>query len=229
MPETGAEILVIDDEPEIRKLLKVALSANGYKVTLAETGGKGLARVSMLKPDVVILDLGLPDIDGIEVLRSLREQSNVPVIILSVKGQEGDKVKALDLGADDYVTKPFNMGELLARIRVTLRHFAKSDEPVLSIGELRIDIEARSVTFAGKPVKLTRTEYDLLKMLAVNAGKVLTHKQVLREIWDIEDPKNNQYLRVYIRQLRRKIESDPSRPRYIITEPGVGYRLCNGD
>lgn len=179
----------------------------------------------MLRPDVTILDLGLPDMSGLDVLRAMREWSHTPIIILSVRGQEEDKVKALDRGADDYVTKPFHMGELIARIRVSLRHFAGADEPVIDIGELRVDLVARAVTFAGRPVKLTPTEYDILRLMAANAGKVLTHRQLLKEIWGIEDPHDNQYLRVYVRQLRKKIEPDPSRPHYILTEPGVGYRL----
>lgn len=225
MTESGARILVIDDELEIRRLLKVALSAHGYDVVEAETGRKGLEMAATAHPDVTILDLGLPDISGMEVLRSIREWSLAPVIILSVRGMEDDKIAALNSGADDYVTKPFNMGELLARIKVSLRHVARSDEPTLDIGDLHVDLAARSVLFAGEPLKLTPTEYDILKLLAVNAGRVLTHKQLLREIWGIENPRDNQYLRVYIRQLRKKLEPDASRPTYILTEPGVGYRL----
>ncbi|MFH1150378.1 MAG: response regulator transcription factor [Actinomycetota bacterium] len=227
MTRTGARVLVVDDEREIRKLLKVALSAHGFDVIEAKTGREGLEMAATQRPDITILDLGLPDISGLEVLRSIREWSDAPIIILSVRGIERDKITALDSGADDYVTKPFSMGELLARINVSLRHMAaRADEPTLDIGDLHLDLAARTVSFAGDPVKLTPTEYDVLKLLAINAGKVLTHRQLLREIWGIEDPHDNQYLRVYIRQIRKKVEPDPSRPIYILTEPGVGYRLA---
>lgn len=229
LAERGARVLVIDDELEIRRLLKVGLSGHGFTVDEAATGNEGLAQAATLRPDVVILDLGLPDVPGLEVLKAIREWSNIPIVILSVRGQEDDKVKALDMGADDYVTKPFHMGELVARIRVSLRHVTGKEEPVIHIGDLMIDIEKRVVTFAGSQIKLTPTEYDLLKLLAVNSGKVLTHRQLLKEIWGIDDPRDNQYLRVYIRQLRKKIEPDPSRPGYILTEPGVGYRFSAGE
>ncbi|MBZ4687871.1 MAG: two-component system, OmpR family, operon response regulator KdpE [Clostridia bacterium] len=230
MPTSGARVLVIDDESQIRKMLKVALKAHGYEIEEASLGQEGLEKAAVFHPDLIILDLGLPDVDGFQVINRLREWSQVPVIILSVKEQEEDKIKALDAGADDYVTKPFSMGELLARVRVALRHAAKTeDEPVLTIGELTIDLAHRLVTVGGQPIKLTPTEYDILKNLALHAGRVLTHQQLLRSIWGKEYQEENHYLRVYIGQLRRKIEPDPTQPTYIITEPGVGYRLMAKD
>ncbi|WP_366923369.1 response regulator [Metallumcola ferriviriculae] len=226
MSGNGARILVIDDEQQIRKMLKVALTAQGYKVEEAGLGQEGLERVALFHPDLVILDLGLPDIDGFEVIDNLREWSQVPVVILSVKEQEEDKVRALDAGAADYVTKPFGMGELLARIRVALRHAANTeDEPVIGLGELTIDLAHRQVIVSGKEIRLTPIEYDILKNLAQHAGKVLTHRQLLSAIWGKEYQNQHHYLRVYIGQLRRKIEPDPTQPTYIITDPGVGYRL----
>lgn len=185
-----------------------------------------MEKAALYKPDVIILDLGLPDMDGLEVIKQLREWSSTPIIILSVREHENDKINALDAGADDYVTKPFSMGELLARIRAALRHRAGTPEdPVFYFGDLRIDLARRRVTVDDKEVKLTPTEYELLKNLALNAGKVLTHKQLLRAVWGPPYENEIHYLRVYIAQLRRKIEADPSRPRHLITEPGVGYRL----
>ncbi|MBE3586186.1 response regulator [Desulfofundulus thermocisternus] len=226
MEAKGARILVVDDERQIRRLLQVALTGYGYEVEEASGGQEGLVKVATFRPDLVILDLGLPDMDGLEVLRRLREWSRVPVIILSVREQESDKIVALDAGADDYVTKPFGMGELLARIRAALRHAAGLEKtPVLHFGDLVIDLASRRVTVDEREVKLTPTEYELLKNLAVHAGKVLTHRQLLRAVWGPGSENDTHYLRVYIGQLRRKIEADPSRPRHIITEPGVGYRL----
>jgi len=223
---TGARILIIDDEKQIRRLLKVALTGHGYELEEAVSGQDGLHKAAVFRPDLVILDLGLPDLDGLEVLRRLREWSQTPVIILSVREQENDKINALDNGADDYVTKPFGMGELLARIRAALRHAAGlGNEPVLNFGDLEIDVAQRRVTVDGNVIKPTPTEYELLRNLAVYSGKVLTHRQLLRAVWGPSYENDTQYLRVYIAQLRRKIESDPSRPRHIITEPGVGYRL----
>lgn len=223
---TGARILIIDDEKQIRRLLKVALTGHGYELEEAVSGQDGLNKAAVFRPDLVILDLGLPDLPGLEVLRRLREWSQTPVIILSVREQENDKINALDNGADDYVTKPFGMGELLARIRAALRHAAGlGNEPVLNFGDLEIDVAQRRVTVDGNVIKLTPTEYELLRNLAVYSGKVLTHRQLLRAVWGPSYENDTQYLRVYIAQLRRKIESDPSRPRHIITEPGVGYRL----
>lgn len=222
----GARILVIDDEKQIRRLLKVTLTGHGYEIEEAVCGQDGLNKAVIGKPDLIILDLGLPDMDGVDVIRQLREWSKIPVIILSVREQENDKITALDAGADDYVTKPFSMGELLARIRAALRHAAgMGNEPILNFGELVFDMAHRHVTVQGNEIKLTPTEYELLKNLAVYAGKVLTPKQLLRAVWGPSYENDTQYLRVYIGQLRRKIEADPSRPRHIITEPGVGYRL----
>ncbi len=225
METKGARILVVDDEGQILKLLRVALTSHGYQVAEAVTGGQGLAEAAVYRPDVIILDLGLPDMDGLEVVKRLRDWSRVPVIVLSAREQENDKIVALDAGADDYLTKPFGMGELLARIRAAIRHAAGGDEPVLTCNDLTVDLARRRVTVAGEEIKLTPTEYDLIKYLVLNAGKVLTHRQLLRTVWGAFYENDTHYLRVYIGQLRRKIEIDPSRPRHIITEPGVGYRL----
>jgi len=227
MSDKGPRILVIDDENQIRRILKVALEAHNYETTGVANGREGLNQAIVFHPDLIILDLGLPDMDGVEIVQQLREWTQTPIIILSVREDEDDKVKALDAGADDYVTKPFNMGELLARIRVALRHIVKSeDEPVLTFGELSIDLAHRLVTVASQEIKLTPTEYEILKNLAIHAGKVLTHRHLLRTIWGTECQAEAHYLRVYIGQLRHKLEPDPSRPRYILTEPGVGYRLA---
>jgi two-component system KDP operon response regulator KdpE len=218
--------MIIDDEPQMRRLLQVALSAHGYEIRGAETGREGIDQTAVFHPDLIVLDLSLPDLDGIEVIKQLREWTQTPVVILSVREQEGDKIAALDAGADDYVTKPFSMGELLARIRTALRHAAGAgDEPVLTFGGLVIDMTRRYVAVDGREVKLTPTEYELLRVLTVNAGKVLTHRQLMRTVWGPSYEQETNYLRVYIRQLRQKIELDPARPRHIITEPGVGYRL----
>lgn len=226
----GARILIIDDEPQIRRMLKVALTAHNYEVNDTPTGQEGLNQAAIFHPDLIVLDLGLPDLDGFEVIQKLREWSQVPVLILSVREHETDKIKALDAGADDYITKPFNMGEFLARIRVALRHVAKSEnEPLLVFGDLSIDLAHRLVSVAGQEVRLTPTEYDILKNLALHAGRVLTHRQLLKTIWGVEYQEETHYLRVYVGQLRHKIEPDPTQPRYIITEPGVGYRLAIKD
>jgi len=223
---SGAKILVIDDELEIRRLLRVALDAHDFVALEAETGREGVEKAAVESPDLVILDMGLPDVDGLEVIKSIREWSRVPIIILSVREQEDQKVGALDAGASDYVTKPFGMGELMARIRVALRALAPGhDEPVIEIGELAMDLTKRRTTMGGQEVRLTPTEYELLKYLATNSGKVLTRRQLLEQVWGPDFTSDVQYLRVYIGQLRKKIEPDPSRPQYIITEPGVGYRL----
>ncbi len=223
----GARILVIDDEAQIRKLLRVALTAYDYEVKEVTCGQDGLREAAVYRPDLIILDLGLPDIDGLQLLSRLREWSEIPVIILSVKEQEQDKIAALDNGADDYVSKPFSMGELLARIRTALRHSRHETEetPILSFNDLEIDIIQRRVKVSGREVKLTPTEYDLLKNLAIHSGKVLTHRQLLTSVWGKAYENDTHYLRVYIGQLRRKIEIDPSRPKHLITESGVGYRL----
>ena len=226
----GARILVIDDEKQIRRMLKTALTGFGYDISEASSGQEGLNQTSIFHPDLIVLDLGLPDFDGVEVVRRLREWTQIPIIILSVREQESDKIRALDAGADDYITKPFGMGELLARIRVALRHAAKTeDEPVLTFGELTVDLAHRRVTLKGDEVKLTPTEYEILKHLAGHAGKVVTHGQLLKTIWGPNCQEETHYLRIYIGQLRRKIEADPSQPSYILTESGVGYRLVEKD
>jgi two-component system KDP operon response regulator KdpE len=226
MENNGPRILIIDDETQIRRFLRVALTGHGYYVKDVGTGKEGLEAAAVFSPDLVILDLGLPDIDGIEVVRQLREWSIVPIIILSVKEQENVKITALDCGADDYVTKPFGMGELLARIRAAMRHTTGAEEqPVLQFGDLTIDFVYRRIARDGNEIKLTLTEYELVRNLAINAGKVITHRSLLRAVWGPSYENEVQYLRVYIGQIRRKLESDPSRPRHIITEPGVGYRL----
>jgi two-component system KDP operon response regulator KdpE len=226
----GARILIIDDEKQIRRMLKTALTGFGYDIAEASSGQEGLNQTTMFHPDLIILDLGLPDLDGVEVVRRLREWTEVPIIILSVREQENDKIKAFDAGADDYVTKPFGMGELLARIRVALRHAAKTeDEPVLTFGELTVDLARRRVILRGEELKLTPTEYEILKHLALHAGKVVTHRQLLKAIWGPNYQDETHYLRIYIGQLRRKIEADPSQPSYIVTESGVGYRLVDKD
>ncbi len=228
MQDKGARVLIIDDESQIRKMLKVALTAHKYHINEAPTGQDGLNQAALFHPDLIILDLGLPDMNGLDVLRELREWTTVPIIVLSVRESENDKVAALDLGADDYITKPFGMGELLARIRVAIRHAVKSDtEPVISCGSLTIDMAHRQVTVDKSEIRLTPTEYDLLKHLITHAGKVLTHRQLLKAIWGIDYQQKDHYLRVYIRQIRRKIEKDPTRPEFIITEPGVGYRFTS--
>ncbi len=230
MSADGARVLVVDDEKQIRRMLKAALEGYGYDIGEAGSGHEGLSQASIFHPDLIILDLGLPDLDGIDVIQRLREWTEVPIIVLSVRGHEDDKIKALDAGADDYVTKPFSMGELLARLRVALRRAAKSDdEPILAFGDLSLDLARRNVTVRGEEVKLTPTEYEVLKYLAQQAGRVVTHRQLLLAIWGSNYQEESQYLRVYIGQLRRKIESDPAQPTYIITEPGVGYRLVTGD
>lgn len=223
----GAHVLVVDDEPQIRRALRAGLQAHGFEVVLAADGEAALDAAALQPPDVVILDLGLPDRDGIEVVRQLREWSSVPILILSVRGAEREKVLALDSGADDYLTKPFGMDELLARVRAALRRAAGQGrgEPVLEFDELRIDLASRVVTVAGREVHLTPTEYELLRELAVNAGRVLTHQMLLTHVWGPASADATHYLRVYINQLRQKLEPEPTRPRYIVTEPGVGYRF----
>ena len=228
MPSEGMRILVIDDEKQIRRMLKTALTGYGYDIAEAPSGQEGLSQTLIFHPDLIILDLGLPDLDGIEVIKRLREWTQTPIIVLSVREAEDDKIQALDAGADDYVTKPFSMGELLARLRVALRHMTKSeDEPVLTFGKLTIDLARRLVLLNGEEVKLTPTEYEILKYLALQAGRVVTHGQLLRAIWGPNYQEQTHYLRVYVGQLRRKIEADPSQPAIIVTESGVGYRLVD--
>jgi two-component system, OmpR family, KDP operon response regulator KdpE len=218
-------ILVIDDEPAIRRLLKTSLSAEGYVVEEAATGEAGWAQFNKVKPDLVLLDLGLPDIDGREVLKRVRGAGLVPVIVLSIRSDERGKVEALDLGADDYVAKPVGMDELNARVRAALRHRLQQEgaEPIFKSGDLAVDLVRRHVTVKGQEVKLSPKEYDLLRLLVMHAGKVLTHQMIMREVWGAAT--DVQYLRIYIRQLRHKIEADPERPALILTESGVGYRL----
>jgi len=219
-------ILVVDDELAIRRFLHTVLSAEEFSLHEAEAGHAALAAAAAFRPDVILLDLGLPDMDGIEVIRRIREWSAVPIIVLSVREREDDKVAALDAGADDYLTKPFGVGELLARIRAALRRSLQQvPEPVFSSGGLQVDLNLRRVTLEGVEVQLTPTEYDILRLFVIHAGKVLTHSQILKQVWGIAYLEQPHVLRVNISNLRRKIEADPSRPRHIITEPGVGYRL----
>lgn len=227
--EQGARILIVDDEPQIRKLLKVTLQAHQYVIHEASTGEEGVRQASLIVPDLILLDLGLPDMSGMEVLRRVRDWSSAPIVVLTAKDREEDKIVALDGGADDYVTKPFGMGELVARIRVALRHVAKSvDEPILRIGELTIDLAQRIVELNGERIKLTPTEYDLLKILASNAGKVVTQRQLLQQVWGSHhNESDSHYLRVYIGHLRKKLEEDSTQPKFIVTEPGIGYRFLS--
>lgn len=230
MTDGELRILVVDDEAPIRRFLRAALSAHNYVIFEAGNGRAAIDAMIADRPDLIILDLGLPDMDGIEVTRQLREWTTVPIIVLSVREHETDKIAALDAGADDYLTKPFGVGELLARIRTAIRHAARSStDPVFELGELTVDLARRLVTVAGQEVQLTPTEYDLLRLLAVDAGKVLTHHQLLRQVWGPGYDEELHMLRVNISNLRRKIERDPARPRYIVTEPGVGYRLRSSE
>lgn len=227
MPEPV--VVLIEDELPIRRFLRAALVTQGYRLFEAPTGTDGLVEVATRQPDVVILDLGLPDMDGLEVIRRLREWTSVPIIVLSARGQEHDKVGALDAGADDYVSKPFGPQELLARIRAAQRRAigaARPDEAAFTLGELMVDLARRRVLLAGREVRLTPIEYRLLTTLVRHAGRVLTHRQLLTEVWGPSHVDQPHYLRVFMGQLRRKLESDPARPRYLLTEPGVGYRLA---
>jgi two-component system KDP operon response regulator KdpE len=222
--------LVIDDEVQIRRLLRLTLEAHSYRVFEAATGQEGLLEAAQRRPDVVLLDLGLPDLDGVTVLKRLREWSRVPVVILTVRDREDDKIAALDAGADDYVTKPFSTGELLARLRVAQRHARPAEEiSVFHHDALEVDLVARVVKFGGTEVKLTPTEYSLLRLFVLHAGKVLTHRQLLREVWGPNAVEQTHYLRVYMTHLREKLEKDPSNPRLFITEAGVGYRMLIKD
>ncbi len=230
MSDLGARVLVVDDEPAIRRFLRTTLAAHGYTVFEAGTGKEALAEVVIKRPDLIILDLGLPDMDGIEVTRELREWTKLPIIILSVRSQETDKVTALDAGADDYLTKPFGSSELLARMRAALRRSQQvSTDPIFTLGDLTVDFSRRSVSVRDTRIALTPTEYDLLRVLIAEAGKVMTHRQLLREIWGEAIELDSHLLRVNISNLRRKIEPNPARPQYILTEPGVGYRLKTED
>lgn len=227
MSDKGMRLLVIDDEPQIRKLLGVLFKGHGFEVSEAANGLEGINQVAVFKPDVIIVDLGLPDIEGKEVVAAIREWSQTPIIVLTAHDQEQEKIAALDAGADDYVTKPFSTGELMARIRVSLRRAAVSEhEPVLTCGQLTIDLAARRVAVGEKEIRLTPTEYELIKILAQHQGRVMTHTQLLKAAWgNTVSSSDTHYLRVYVGQLRKKIEENPTQPRYIITEPGIGYRL----
>jgi two-component system KDP operon response regulator KdpE len=220
-------ILIVDDEPAIRRFLRAGLIAQNYKIVEAEHASQALIAVESAKPDLMILDLGLPDIDGLEVVRRVRPENDLPIIILSVRDDEQGKVQALDLGADDYVTKPFGMEELIARVRTALRHRfqAHGEKPLFVSGNLSVDLVRRRVKREGGDIKLSPKEYELLRILVLHAGKVLTHKHILTEVWGPAHNEDPQYLRVFIRSLRQKIELDPAQPQFILTEPGVGYRL----
>jgi two-component system KDP operon response regulator KdpE len=227
---SGRLVLVVEDEPQVLRFLRASLSAHGYRLAEAATGQQALVEAATRTPDLVLLDLGLPDVDGVEVARRVREWSAVPIIVLSARGQESDKIRALDAGADDYLTKPFGVGELLARMRVALRHAARVaaglGESAFESGDLRVDLGARRVFVRGEEVRLTRTEFNLLATLAKHAGKVVTHRQLLQEVWGPGSTGQSHYLRVYMGQLRHKLEEDAARPRYLLTETGVGYRLA---
>jgi two-component system, OmpR family, KDP operon response regulator KdpE len=226
----GPKILTIEDEQEIRRFLRVSLSHHGYLLVEAENGAGGILQAAQQQPDLIVLDLGLPDMDGLEVIRRVREWSQLPIIVLSARGQEREKVTALDAGADDYLTKPFGVGELLARIRVALRHQTlgqrNGEDVVFQVERLQVDLARRLVLIDSRQVHLTPTEYRLLTTLVKHAGRVITHRQLLKEVWGPDSVQENHYLRVFMAQLRQKIESDPARPRYLLTEPGVGYRLA---
>jgi two-component system KDP operon response regulator KdpE len=223
-------VVLIEDEPQIRRFLRATLTGQGYRLFEAATGADGLVEVGSRQPDVIIIDLGLPDMDGVDVIRRLREWTAVPIIVLSARGQERDKVTALDAGADDYVSKPFGASELVARIRVALRHAAgashEADDAAFKVGELQVDRLRRHVSLGGTEVRLTPTEYKLLTTLIRHAGKVVTHQQLLREVWGPAHTDQAHYVRIYMAHLRHKLEAEPARPRYLLTEPGVGYRLA---
>jgi two-component system KDP operon response regulator KdpE len=222
-------VLVVEDEPQVMRFLRATLPDHGYRMVEAATGAQALVEASTRGPDLVLLDLGLPDLDGVEVTRRIREWSAVPILVVSARGRERDKVEALDAGADDYLTKPFGTEELLARMRVALRHAARvkgeGGDSAFAAGDLRVDLGARLVFLRGEEVRLTRTEYRLLAVLVQNAGRVVTHRQLLREVWGPGSSSETHYLRVYMAQLRHKLEDDPAQPRYLLTETGVGYRL----
>ena len=224
----GVQVLVVEDEPQMRRFLRAALESHGHRVLEAVTAKEGMMLATSHRPGLILMDLGLPDLDGLELAVRIREWSRTPIIVLSARGQEEDKIRALDAGADDYLTKPFGTGELLARIRVALRHAAHRGEPeapVFELGPWRIDLAKRQVLVDGEEVHLTPNEYKLLTTLVRHAGKVLTHQQLLRDVWGGAPGAQPHYLRVYMAQLRHKLEADPARPRYLQTEPGVGYRL----
>jgi len=225
-----ATVLVVEDEPEIRRFLRSSLGAEGYRVVESPSGGRGAIDAGTHKPDLAIVDLGLPDFDGIEVIRRIREWSSMPIVVLSARIQERSKIEALDAGADDYVTKPFGVGELLARVRVALRHATQppSGKP-LTLGEVRLDLERRRIARNGGEIRLTPSEFRLLACLAKHLGMVVTHRQLLREVWGPSHVEHTHYLRIYMKQLREKLEADPVRPKHLLTETGVGYRLVADD
>lgn len=223
------KILVVDDEPKIRMFIRANLEARGYEVHLAQDGVEAVEKTALVSPEVIILDVNMPRMDGIEACRRIREWANTPIIVLSVRGDEKDKVRALNEGADDYITKPFGVEELLARIKVALRHTSGTGAvaaPVITVDDLEVDLSKHVVKRHGKIVKLTRTEYELLAFLVNNCGKVITHKELLHNVWGPEYGEESEYVRVFINQLRRKIEDDPSNPRFILTEPRIGYRFA---
>jgi len=229
MSDLRATILIIEDDPALQKFLRVTLESQNYHTILATRGEEGMRHAAMSQPDLIILDLGLPDIDGLDVSTRLREWTAIPIIVVSARGREHDKVVALDSGADDYLTKPFGVAELLARVRVALRHRAASNQetgdPVFEVGGLKVDLSRREVTVNAAPIHLTPNEFKLLAVLVKNAGRVMTHRQLLKEVWGPGSGDETHYLRVYMNQLRQKIERDPARPQYLLTEAGVGYRL----
>jgi two-component system KDP operon response regulator KdpE len=228
MSGSGPVVLIVEDEPQMRRFLRASLESHGFAPVEAASAGEAIALATSHNPELILLDLGLPDEDGIALTLRLREWCRAPIIVLSARGREADKVEALDAGADDYLTKPFGVSELLARMRVALRHAQQlggSPAPVLEIGPLRLDLSRREVSVEGRQVRLTPLEYRLLALLAQNAGKVLTHRMILKQVWGPGHADDTHYLRVYMAQLRRKIEADPARPRLLSTEPGVGYRL----
>ncbi|HTQ77489.1 MAG TPA: two-component system response regulator KdpE [Burkholderiales bacterium] len=231
MSEPRATVLVVEDEPEIRRFLRTSLAAEGYRVVEAESGARGAVDAATHKPDLAVVDLGLPDVDGVEVIRRIRKWSAMPILVLSARTREQAKVDALDAGADDYVTKPFGVGELLARLRVALRHASRSPtgEEVLRLGPVEADLKRRRISRGGAEVHLTPIEFRLLNCLAQHLGMVVTHRQLLREVWGPSYVEHTHYLRIYMKQLRDKLEEDPVRPKHLLTETGVGYRLVGDD
>jgi two-component system, OmpR family, KDP operon response regulator KdpE len=226
MPEISLRVMVIDDERQIRRFLRGSLSAHGFEVLEADNGQEGLLSIAQERPDIIILDLGLPDMDGIDVIRQLREWSHIPILVLSVRNHEKDKISALDAGADDFLTKPFGVGELMARMRVAMRHtLTPHENPIFETGNLQVDFNRRKVTIEDKEISLTPTEYDLFRVLLQSSGKVMTHRQLLKEVWGPGYENDSHMLRVNISNLRQKTEKDPTQPKLIITEPGVGYRF----
>jgi two-component system, OmpR family, KDP operon response regulator KdpE len=229
MTTVGPLVLIVEDEPQMVRFLRASLATHNYRLIESTTAADGLAQAAARNPDLILLDLGLPDLDGLEVTRRIREWTATPIIVLSARGQDEDKISALDAGADDYLTKPFSVGELLARMRVAVRHATSAasgkPEPIFTLDELRVDLGKREVLVREKEVHLTPTEYKLLLVLIQHAGKVVTHRQLLKQVWGPPHTDNTQYLRVYMAQLRQKLEPNPARPQYLINEPGVGYRL----